>query len=116
MIKVMRARMCKNNQITQHELNTEYSDVYLKNGCLIDNEQFLMYKTINGDIMTTLPINHPTHIVDRVNQSELLRMDSLSVDENINFNTVEIIEVIYVKNKRELRKLIKDFNYEKGIG
>lgn len=116
MIKVMRVKINKKYQMTQHELDTRFADVYLANGMLLGSEQFLMYKNNNGDIITTLPINHPTHVVDRINQSELLRMDGLSVDENINFNTVEIIEVVYVKNKRGLRKLIKDFNYEKGIG
>lgn len=116
MIKVMRVKINKKYQMTQHELDTRFADVYLANGMLLGSEQFLMYKNNNGDIITTLPINHPTHFTDKINQTELLRGDGLSPEENINFELIDIIEVIYVKNKRELRKLIKDFNYEKGIG
>ena len=37
------------------------------------------------------------------------------IRETLNLMTLDISSIIYVKNKKELTKLISEFNYEKGL-
>ena len=113
MIKVFKARINKKYQTSEKEVaELERQGYFFENGSIIGNEQFLFYKKNNGDFVSTIARNSKNKKIDRL---PFDKEDGTSVEEVFNLEKLDIIDIIFVDNKKELSKLIKNFNYEKGI-
>ncbi len=113
MIKVFKARVSKDYQVTQEQIDDMIQEgYYFPNGFMIEDEQFLLYKNTKGHFINTVPRNCKNKSVDRL---PVTPNDGEDIREILNLIQLDISSVIYVKNKKELTKLISEFNYEKGI-
>lgn len=113
MIKVFKARINKKYQTSEKEVaELENQGYFFENGSIIGNEQFLFYKKNNGNFVSTIARNSKNKKIDRL---PFYKEDGSSAEEVFNLEKLDIIDIIFVDNKKELSKLIKNFNYEKGI-
>ena len=113
MIKVFKARVSKDYQVTQKQIDDMIQEgYYFPNGIMIEGEQFLLYKNTKGHFVNTVARNCKNKSVDRL---PVTPNDGADIRETLNLIQLDISSVIYVKNKKELTKLISEFNYEKGI-
>lgn len=113
MIKVFKAKVSKDYQVTQEEIDDMIKEgYYFRNGIMVEDEQFLLYKNAKGHFINTVARNCKNKSVDRF---LLTPNEGGDIRETLNLIQLDISSVIYVKNKKELTKLISEFNYEKGI-
>ena len=113
MIKVFKARVSKDYQVMQKQIDDMIQGgYYFPNGIMIEGEQFLLYKNTKGHFVNTVARNCKNKSVDRL---PVTPNDGEDITGILNLIKLDISSVIYVKNKKELTKLISEFNYEKGI-